>query len=67
MGGSDQVDKNVNKYRIGIHGKKWWWCLFTWIVDVAVQNAVRVKTESVPQNHRGTSKVYGTSNLHITI
>lgn len=39
MGGTDQMDQNVNNYRIGIRGKKWWWCLFTWFVDVAVQNA----------------------------
>ena len=30
-------------------------------------SCLKSKTESVPQNHRGTSKVYGTSNLQITI
>ncbi|OAF64447.1 hypothetical protein A3Q56_07852, partial [Intoshia linei] len=25
--------------RIGIRGKKWWWCIFTWMLDVALNNA----------------------------
>ena len=29
IGGTDQMDQNINAYRIGIKGKKWWWCLFT--------------------------------------
>ena len=24
VGGTDQMDQNVNAYRIGIRGKKWW-------------------------------------------
>lgn len=39
MGGTDLMDENVNKYRIGLRGKKWWWCLFTWLIDVSIQNA----------------------------
>lgn len=39
MGGTDQMDANLNVYRIGIRGKKWWWPIFTWLVDVCVQNA----------------------------
>lgn len=33
------MDQNVNVYRIGIRGKKWWWPIFTWLVDVAIENA----------------------------
>ena len=29
----------MNKYRIAFQGKKWYWCIFTWMVDAAVQNA----------------------------
>ncbi|XP_046401626.1 piggyBac transposable element-derived protein 3-like [Ischnura elegans] len=29
MGGTDRMDENVSYYRIGIRGKKWWWCIFT--------------------------------------
>ena len=39
MGGTDQMDQNINAYRIAVRGKKWWWPLFTWLFDVAVQNA----------------------------
>lgn len=39
MGGTDQMDANINVYRIGIRGKKWWWPIFTWLVDSCVQNA----------------------------
>ncbi len=39
MGGTDRQDQNVNNYRISFRRKKWWWCIFTWLVDVSVQNA----------------------------
>ncbi|KAJ8951533.1 hypothetical protein NQ314_007664 [Rhamnusium bicolor] len=39
MGGTDLMDENINRYRIGIRGKKWWWCIFSWLVDVTIQNA----------------------------
>ena len=39
MGGTDQMDQNINNYRISIRGKKWWCPIFTWSVDAAIQNA----------------------------
>ena len=39
MGGTDRMDQNINAYRISIRGKKWWWCLFTWLLDVSINNA----------------------------
>lgn len=39
MGGTDVMDENVSRYRISIRSKKWWWCLFTWLIDVMIQNA----------------------------
>ena len=39
MGGTDRQDQNVNNYRVSIRGKKWWWSIFTWLLDVSVQNA----------------------------
>ena len=39
MGGTDRMGQNVNKYRISIHQKKTYWHVFTWLLDVAVQNA----------------------------
>lgn len=39
MGGTDLMDGHINKYRIGIRGKKWWWAIFTWLIDVSINNA----------------------------
>ena len=39
MGGTDRMDQNINKYRISVKSKKWWWSLFTWMLDMAVHNA----------------------------
>lgn len=33
------MDQNINKYRIGVRTKKWWWPLFAYIPDMVVQNA----------------------------
>ncbi|XP_039286653.1 piggyBac transposable element-derived protein 3 isoform X1 [Nilaparvata lugens] len=39
MGGTDLMDENVNRYRVGIRSKKWWWPIFSWCLDVSLQNA----------------------------
>ena len=39
MGRIDLMDHNCNAYRIGIRGKKGWWSIFTWGVDVSMQNS----------------------------
>ncbi|GFQ69279.1 chimeric ERCC6-PGBD3 protein [Trichonephila clavata] len=39
MGGVDKLDWNVQKYRIKIRGKKWYFPIFTNAVDVALVNA----------------------------
>lgn len=39
MGGVDKLDWHVQKYRIKIRGKKWYFPLFTNAIDVAVYNA----------------------------
>lgn len=39
MCGVDRFDQNVSLYRIGFRGKKWWSCIFTWLIDACVQNA----------------------------
>ena len=33
------MDQNYNAYRIGIRGEKWWWSIFTWGVDVSIENS----------------------------
>ena len=39
MGGVDLHDWHISKYNIGIRGKKWYWCLITRMIDMAVVNA----------------------------
>ncbi|KAG5873840.1 hypothetical protein JTB14_014379 [Gonioctena quinquepunctata] len=39
MGGTDLVDESIARWRISLRGKKCWWCLFTWLLDAAIQNA----------------------------
>ncbi|KAJ8913987.1 hypothetical protein NQ315_008979 [Exocentrus adspersus] len=46
MGGTDLMDENISRYRIGVRGKKWWWCLFTWMLDACMQNAWQLHKKS---------------------
>nr|CAH7717546.1 unnamed protein product [Callosobruchus chinensis] len=39
MGGTDLMDENISTYQIGIRSKKWWWCIFTWLIDACISNA----------------------------
>ena len=39
MGGVDRLDQDVNCYRIGLRKKKWWFSLFTWMLDATISNA----------------------------
>ena len=39
MGGTDRIDQNVSCYRTAIRTRKRWSSIFSWIVDVTVQNA----------------------------
>lgn len=53
MGGTDLMDENINQYRIAIRGKKWWWPIFTWMIDACVNNAWllyrKSRDDSIPQ------------------
>lgn len=42
MGGVDELDQSISLYRIAVRGKKWWWALFTYIIDMAIANAWRL-------------------------
>lgn len=46
MGGVDEMDQSISLYRIGIHSKKWWWVLFTYMIDMAISNAWRLHVHS---------------------
>lgn len=39
MGGTDRMDEDLARNRIGIRSKKWYWPLFTWLIDAAIQNS----------------------------
>lgn len=47
MGGVDRMDENISLYRVGVRGKKWWFPIFTWLLDTAIHNAwiLKRKTE----------------------
>lgn len=42
MGGTDRLNQMVNKYRVGIQGKKFYFPIFTWLIDVSLNNAWRL-------------------------
>lgn len=42
MGGVDQADQSISLYRVSTRGKKWWWVLFTYMLDLAISNAWRL-------------------------
>ncbi|XP_033214089.1 piggyBac transposable element-derived protein 3-like [Belonocnema kinseyi] len=46
MGGTDRMDQDIIRYKIDIRGKKWWFVLFTWLIDVAVNNSWLIHKES---------------------
>src|SRR6218665_3393297 len=37
-GGVDRVDQNISTYHISIRSRKWWWALFAYLLDAAMQN-----------------------------
>ncbi|XP_039967529.1 piggyBac transposable element-derived protein 2-like, partial [Bactrocera tryoni] len=42
MGGVDEMDGSISLYRVGIRGKKWWWVIFTYMIDMSISNAWRL-------------------------
>ena len=39
MGGANRADRSIGLYRNSMRRKKWWWPIFTWMLDAAVFNA----------------------------
>lgn len=54
MGGTDRMDQNVAAYRIRIRLHKWWWCIFTWCLDAAIQNALLIWRENLREEQKKT-------------
>lgn len=42
VGGVDRMNHNIATYMINLRSKKWWWPLFRFVVDVAVNNAFQL-------------------------
>ena len=42
MGGVDRLDQNLAAYIINLRSKKWWWPLFCFCIDVAINNAFQL-------------------------
>jgi hypothetical protein len=52
MGGVDLNDQSTNNYRISIRGKKWWWCLFTHMINVTMTNAWKLHQLCAPASEK---------------
>lgn len=46
MGGVDVMDASISMYRVTVRGKKWWWSIFTYLLDMCVSNAWRLHSMS---------------------
>ena len=71
MGGVDRMDQNIGAYRISIRSGKWWWPLFAYLLDVAMQNAWIYRLMEVmnhqPMDHWCSDAVYAmciTKSIH---
>ena len=49
MGSTDRYNQDTNLLRIGIRGKKWWWPLFTWLLDATIVNAWKLHQGNMSQ------------------
>ena len=54
MGGVDHMDQNISPHVINLHTKEWWWLLFWFVVDVAVNNTYQIYRQSylIPEEYR---------------
>ena len=39
MGGADRQTKISQSIAYFFGGKKWYWCIFTWLIDISIQSA----------------------------
>lgn len=50
MGGVDIHDQCISLYRIAVKGKKWWWVLFTYMLDMCISNAWKLHEMTTKSN-----------------
>ena len=46
IGGFERMDQNISAYMINLRTKRWWWPLFRFVVDAAVNNAYQIYRQS---------------------
>jgi hypothetical protein len=52
VGGVNRMDQNIGAYRISILSWKWWWPLFAYLLDVAMQKARLIYRLMEAMNHQ---------------
>lgn len=57
MGGVDLHDQHCNAVLPAIRGKKWTWCLFVRLLQMAITNATVLYNEANPEYRKGTKDV----------
>ena len=48
MRGVDRVDQDISYYRTSLRKKKWWFSLFTWLLDATVANSYYIFRQNHP-------------------
>jgi hypothetical protein len=52
MGGVDLVDNSEKNYAITTRVKKWYWCLYTWFLNISMVQAWRLYRAHMKEKHR---------------
>ena len=59
MGGVERMDKNIDAYMINIRSNKWWWSLFQFCVDLAVNNVFQLYRLQTPNQGQKRLDILG--------
>lgn len=52
MGGVDLIDNSIKNYAISTRVRKWYWCLYTWFLNVCMVQAWRLYRAHKKEQHR---------------
>lgn len=66
MGGVDRMDQNVEKYRVSIRSKKWWWPIFMYCLDLSVQQTWHIY-RSTPAGRHSPLDLLGIRRAVVTV
>jgi hypothetical protein len=62
MGGVDLVDNSEKNYSITTRIKKWYWCLYTWFLNISMVQAWRLYRAHMKERHRLLGEVQTDDN-----